>query len=312
MRALYWTIFLVAVAACDPSAKSEARGEAAANRLSLSYETCARTSDCAGQLRCVDAVCVSPTGSVLGEFYTEVAARAARAGRHEETVDAFATAVKNYDKEKLEPPADLYCRYGSALVAMPELTPQRADLAARVLHKCVLGSPAGSALRRKAMTGLSALVERGLDPALIARGEDADQYMTKEPLAPPVDDLQVEISLESGSRSSSIAKLTEGLKESGQVKPALAACWQKHYQRTHDDVFIVELPIRYGFELTQYDDFKSSWAKLADAAPPTDANKAAAVECARAALGPIIEAAGAEVGREARWEATATFTMGPG
>src|SRR5690606_7966858 len=143
------------------------------------HETCARSADCASGLRCFDGTCRRTDQSVLGELHASIGDRALTSGDAAEAAEAYGAAVAQYEKEKLAPPADLLCAQGRALLQERGAAPRRLGIAARLLHRCLLGAPAGSSLRDRALDALATLTEHGLDPALIARAEPADAYLTR-------------------------------------------------------------------------------------------------------------------------------------
>lgn len=296
---------------CDPTARTETRAGAPPpeDRRSREHETCSRSSDCAGDLRCMDAVCRPSVDSVLGELYAAVGDRALVAGKSRDAAEAYAAAVSHYEKEKVTPPAQLFCSQGRAVAAESAAAPQRIDLAARLFHKCLLAAPVGSTLRDRALDDLAGLVEAGLDPTVVARTDTADTYVTKtgQPAAAPaVEDLGLAVTVESKSRSGSLKKFTRFLQEKKDVRAALVPCWKANHEKTGSSSMQVAVSFKYGYDLDEYDDFKRSFVKMPDAAAGDDQGA-----CARAALLPLAESEGRKLGEETRWEATATFTLRP-
>jgi hypothetical protein len=303
---------LLVVGGCDPSARSEARGGGlpSGDSRSREHESCGRTADCANDLRCFDGVCRSGELSVLGELHGAAGDRAMADGRAAEAADAFGAAAAQYEKDKLPVPARFLCAHGRAL--SKERGAGRAELAARLLHRCLLGAPAGSSLHAGALAGLAALLDSGLDPAVVARPQPADAYLTRTPPAPPVESLELEVSVQSRSRASTFKRFSVFLKDSPEVKAALATCWSQNWERTRSDRLELTIPFRYGFSLDLYEDFAGAWIKVADAEAATDPDVAEATACARAALEPLAEAEGKKMNDESRWDAAATFLMAPG
>lgn len=297
---------------CDPSAKTSQGAElGGGDRQSQLLETCSRTADCAPELRCFSGACRPIKASTLGDFYAQAGERALQAGHPRDAAESYAAAVSTYEKDKVPAPPEILCGQGRALLAEPGIAPQRAELAARVLHKCLLGAPVGSALRQTALAQLARLIDLGLDPQLVARSKPADLYLTRPPRAPALDSLTLAVKVDSHSRSSSFKKVVKFLEESPEVRSALSPCWKAHWDKTHKDTLQVSLPLHFGFELDANDDFDHAYVKIPDAAPPSDPQVAADTQCAAAAVGPLVDAEGRKTGDDVRWDALASFTMAP-
>ena len=306
------SLLLLVPAACDPSARSESRGGAVGgDHLSREHESCARSADCAEPLRCFDGTCRRTTTSVVGDLHAAVGDRKLVEGDAAGAAAAYGEAVARYEADKIEVPPDLMCAQGRAMARERGVPMRRYELAARLLHRCLLGAPAGSSLRDRALAELASMMEHGLDPVHLARSKPADAYLTSQPAAPDPDQLTLQVAVQGRSRSSTFKKFTAFLEGSPEVKAALVACWQKNFEETRSERMELTLPFRYGFSLDQYDDFSHSWIKVADAAAPADEGAAEAAACARAALDPLVEAEGRKMGSETRWDASATFTVAP-
>ena len=306
------TLLLLVPVACDPSARSESRGAGAGgDHLSREHESCARSADCADPLRCFDGTCRRTKTSVVGDLHAAVGDRKLVEGDAAGAAEAYGEAVARYEADKIEVPPDLLCAQGRAMARERGVPMRRYELAARLLHRCLLGAPAGSSLRDRALAELASMMEHGLDPVHLAGGKPADAYLTRQPAAPDPDQLALKVAVQGRSRSSTFKKFTAFLEGSPEVKAALVDCWQKNFEQTRSERMEITLPFRYGFSLDQYDDFSHSWIKVADAAAPADAAAAEAVACARAALDPLVEAEGRTMGSETRWDASATFTVAP-
>ncbi len=303
------TILLLALAAaCDPSARTETRAGAPPpeDRRSREHETCSRSSDCAAELRCIDAVCRPSNVSVQGELFAAVGERALAGHKPREAAEAFAAAISHYETDKLEPPAQLFCAQGRAILNEPGVAAQRLELAARLLHKCLLAAPVASEPHRRAMADLASLIEHGLDPAVLARNQTADSYLAGTAPPPALDKLQVAVEVKSKSRSSSVRRVTRYLQEKPEVLGALASCWKASFEKTSEPAMRVALTLKYGFDLDEFDDFERSWIKVPETAGADDATA-----CARASLLPLLEAEGKKIGEESRWDATVTLTVQP-
>jgi hypothetical protein len=326
--ALIWA----ALAGCDPTARTASSGTDAppSDRRSREHETCSRSADCAGDLRCFDGVCRRGKLSLLGDLYSALGDRAVTAGQAAQASDAYGQAIAQYEQEKIDPPAQLLCSLGSALISEPSPDKQKLERAARLLHRCLNGAPAGSFLRSRALADLAGLMEVGLDPAVLSRREPADVYLTREgkapaggggaaagagapvAAAPTADALQVAVKLEGRSRSGSYKKFIAYLEKTPDLRKALTPCWKTHFEKTRKDTLAVSLPLQYGHAWDEDETYLSSWIKLTDGATPTEPPVAEAENCARQALGPLFEAEGKKLREESRWQAVATFTVAPG
>lgn len=306
MRSLIAALALLG--ACDPSARTEPRTGAPPpeDRRSREHETCSRSSDCAADLRCIDAACRPATVSVQGELFAAVGERALTGHKPREAAEAFAAAVSHYETDKLPPPAHLFCAQGRAIMHEPGVAAQRLELAARMLHRCLLGAPVGSEPHRGAMTDLAGLLEHGLDPAAVARTEAADVYLSGAAPPPALDRLELAVSVQSKSRASTLRRVTRYLQEKPEVLGALGSCWKARFETAREPTMQVTLTLKYGYDLDEFDDFERSWIKVLET-PGADEP----TTCARAALLPLLDAEGRKIGDESRWDAVVTFTVQP-
>jgi len=306
-RGVLW-LFIAAAAACDPAVRTDSRaGAAPASELrSRELETCARSADCAAELRCFDGVCRGASAPVLAEIQAAVGDRQLAAGKARDAAEAYAGAVALFEKDKLGPPAELLCNQERAMVA--DLG-DRAEQAARALHRCLLAAPTGSDLRRRALADAATLVGLGLDPSLLARKELADSYALKAPPAPSTDALEVKVAVQSRSRAGSLKRFQRMLETRPEVKTGLASCWKPHWDATHASEMKVTIAYRYGFDLDALDDLDHTWIRAAEADPPAEPAEAEATRCVRAALDPLASSEGRKMGEEARWDAAVTFTV---
>lgn len=303
-------LVLFGLAACDPAVTTESRaGSPPSDLRSREHESCSRSADCAGDLRCFDGACRSARPLVAAEIQAALGERALAAGRAREAAEAFGKAVALYEKEKLAPPLELLCNHGRALVA--DLG-DRASQAARAVHRCLIAAPAGSELRRRAVADAAVLVDLGLDPALLAGGELADEYALSARAAPPLDALAVKVAVQSRSRAGSLKRFTRILESRPEIKTALAGCWKPYWDATRKGEMAVTIAYRYGFDLDALEDLDHTWIRAAEAEPPADPALAEATRCVRAAIDPIASSEGRKMGEEARWEAAVTFTVAAG
>lgn len=318
---------LALIAACDTGLGGGGASEgqpAALDRHSREQETCSRSADCAGDLRCFDGVCRRGDLSLLGDLYSAVGDRAITAGKVADAATAYGEAIARYESEKLEPPAALLCSHGNALAIEPGADGPKLERAARLLHRCLAGAPPGSFLRQRALGELAGLMDRGLDPSLLARKEPADLYLTRKPAepAPPATPavaadgpLDVRVTVDSKSRARSVARLTEALQKA-DLRAALRPCWKLYVEKTRKEALTVALPLQYGSAWDDDETYLSSWVKIAEEPPPgqpaPDAATAEATTCARGAVGALVQDEGKKLREETRWQAIATLTVAPG
>lgn len=291
-----------ALAACDTTAKpsSAAAGPAAdPDRLSREHESCGTTAHCAEGLRCFEQTCRRVDRSVLGDYHAALAARAEAAGDLPRALEAYAAALAAYDTEKLEAPVDLECAYGGAL-ADARADKERAELGARVLHRCIGGAPAGSALRQAALRDVAALDEAGLDPAHLARSEPADVYLSRAPARPPVDKLAVTVTATPVPRAKGWPDAQAAIVA---ARTALVACWEANYAAKGEAAMSVAVPMRSDYKDSGYDDEPGYYLTGVDPkAPPaaTDVER-----CVRDA----VDAAMKGVKGSGSWQALVTVAV---
>lgn len=309
MRSCVFLLAAVAFGGCDPSARGSSNGEPAAPpRTSAAYESCAGAAGCAEGARCVDGVCTLAR-SRLGDFHVAVGAHALAQGAINDSVQSYNAAVTQYEQEGLEVPADVFCAQGRALTEA-RMDPQKAEAAARVLHRCLLGVPGGSALYRRALADLAVLGEVGLEPTLLTRDEPADLYLTRAPSKPPLDALALSVSGDAKRAPSTYKTLLEAL-GSDDAKAKLAPCWESYWKATREDAFQVTLPFSYRLRLHEDDpSLDKAFLELGNVDEPGDPAQAAAQNCARG----VAEEIAAEVAKglkaDQRWKANVTISLG--
>lgn len=273
---------VAALAACDSRATASNGGESVkADRLSRELESCGTTSHCAEGLRCWDRVCQRQDRSTLGDFQAARGARMLATGDIDGAIAAYAEGLAAYEAAKLTVPPDLDCAYGHALVRARG-TKDKAELAARVLHRCVLAIPVAVPLRAQALSGLAELDSVGLDPNQIARPQLADLYLTRAPSKPPVDKLQVSVSADPVPKGRTYALIPERLQQP-DAKSALAGCWEKNFAATQAKELAVKLPLEVKYKASEYDDepgtYTINWGPAGSAEVDT---------CVRAAIEPLV------------------------
>lgn len=308
MKLVFACAVVLLAAGCDPSAKASGEGTRLGDeQRSQLGETCGTSLHCAAGLRCLQQTCRSPRTSTLGEFHAAAGDTSIAANDVDMAIEHYTEAVNTYEADKIEPPAQLQCKLGAALTERRDDSVM-GERAARALHRCLLGAPAGSSVRASAMRHLSLLLEVGLDPLLLARTEPADTYLTKAPQLPSIADVKVTAKAqgrEPGSRT--YAEWIEHL-QTPAVKQALAPCWQAYVKETLEATMSVTLSFKYSFRLDQYDDFDRSTLVIGDVAPGSDAAGAART-CMKAALDPIADNY-SRGSSEATWRANINITVG--
>lgn len=294
MRALLGVCLLAAVAlvggGCDSKATTTGPDPQAAvkpEQKSREYESCGATMHCADNLRCLDQACRRAARSAVGDYYAAVGAAARARGDHEAAIAAYAQALGQYGAEKLEIPPDLDCAYGAALTGGRGKR-ETGELAARILHRCVLAVPPGSSLRAQAMASLAMLGEVGLDPLTLGGAKLADNYLTKGPAKPASDKVNVSVSSNPSTSSKSYAALSEKLADP-TVKPALVACWEAYAAASKKEVLAVTLPIKVGYASSEYEDESGTWFTRIGAASGLSGPEAEADACVRKVVEPALK-----------------------
>lgn len=269
-------VALVAAAACDTRATASNSGPATPERPSAELESCAATADCAPGLRCFDRTCVRDARSTLGDY---LAARGARAASPEAAIADYAEALATYESEQLTVPPDLDCAYGRVL-ARAKAKVEKAELAARVLHRCLLAVPAGSALRADALAALTELDGAGLDPKQIAKPALADLYLTRAPAKPATDSLAITVTADPPVAAKSFPVITERL-AAADLRGQLVSCWDKHQAA---GALTARFPLKVTYKPSEFDDEPGVYKLVMD--PVTDAGSA----CVQAVAAPALSA----------------------
>lgn len=288
---------LLVLAACDTRAQPTAASAGPAvppDRASREHETCGTTAHCAEGLRCFESTCRRADRSILGDYHAALGAIALAQGDAEAALSAYGEALKRYDVEKLVAPLDIECAYGNAL-AGARADKDRAELAARVLHRCVAAAPPGSALRREALRSAALLDEAGLDPEHLLREQPADVYLSRSPAKPSTEKLAVSVAATPVPTAKSWPAMVEAITAQ---RPALIACWERNYAGRREPVLAVAVPMWSDYKPSDYDDEPGTWTTGVDpkAPPPaTDVEK-----CVRDA----VNAAGKAVKGGGEWTAT--------
>jgi hypothetical protein len=307
MRTSTVVLAFALAAACDGKAKSEqVPGAAAPSQVSSrSMESCARSADCLDGLRCVDQRCATIERSAVGDQLAAAGRDALARGDAGKAAEYYLQAVAKYEAEVLEPPADLYCEQGKALTAL-RMDKQKAEAAARVLHRCLLAVPPGSRLARGAHDSLAKLMQVGLDPELLSRKEPADLYLTKEPSQPSLDKLPYKVTGDSKNRRKSHAAVIEALSEEA-TKSLLGPCWEANWKATQKKTLEVTLPVSYRFILDEDDEaLDRAVLEVEDSKSPGEA-----ASCVKQVVTERLAAVAKASREDTRWKATITVHLGP-
>lgn len=283
MKASYLVCFL-AFAACDSKATaSDPWSGGRAELKSREYESCSASLHCQDNLRCFAGECRRTVRSTVGDYYAAAGAAAREAGDLEAAITAYARALGHYDNEKVSLPPDIDCAYGATLAAARSQK-EHAELAARVLHRCILAVPAGGRLREEALGQLVLLTEAGLDPLLLGANKIADLYLTREPQGVDTDKLAITL-VATPQPSRSFGPIQSAL-TGPELRPALIACWQAYNAATKKEALSVTIGVKSVFVEPEYDDDPIRYAQrfedLRAGADPVEA-------CVRQVVEPAIK-----------------------
>ena len=274
----------VLVLGCDARATATDPQAAAprAEQKSREYESCGATVHCAEELRCYDQLCLRTQRSVVGDYHAALGAALRGRGKVAEAVVAYAEAQARYLADKGPLPPDLDCAYGGALAASSGKKEQ-SELAARVLHRCLMALPVGGDAYRRALADLALLAEAGLDPEVLGKPAAADVYLTKGPARKPSDAVTVTATANPMPGGKTFPLLVESI-SSVALRPALIACWEAHLAATSKEELVVTLGVKTKYT-EEYDDEPGVSQVTFDA--PAAGGDSAADTCVRAALEPI-------------------------
>jgi hypothetical protein len=274
-------VVLTALAACDGRATaSGAIAAATVGPPSKELESCGATAQCGEGLRCLEQVCTRTARSMVGDYLGARGGRELAAGKTDLAIATFAEALATYDGEKLAVPPELDCAYGMALGRV-EGNKDKAELAARVLHRCLLALPPGGGLRRAALVALTELEDDGFDPKQLARAQLADLYLTR-PMAPSTDRLTVTVTAEPPPRAKSNALIMDRLGQA-DIKSALLGCWQHRFAAGAREL-TARLGLKVTYRASEYEDEPGTYTIAVAPAAPGDEAQA----CVRAAVEPAL------------------------
>jgi hypothetical protein len=278
----------LAATGCDSRAKaSDPQAGGRAEAKSKEYESCSASMHCQDDLRCLENTCRRSARSNVGDYYAALGAQLRGRGELAGAIDAFNKALAQYDAEKIALPPDVDCAYGATLV-QSRGKKEHAELAARVLHRCVLAVPAGSVLHERALGDIAQLTEAGLDPLTLGRTQLADVYLTRAPQKPASEKLAVSITATPAVDKKTFALVPARL-EQADLKPALVACWDAYHQATRKDAVAVTIGIQSKYYPSEFDDEPGRYQTKIDPAAGGAGPDAAAEQCVRAAVEPALK-----------------------
>ncbi len=286
-RFAYVVAAIAAIAGCDSRAK--ASDPQRPESKSKEYESCGASTHCQDELRCFDHVCRRAARSTVGDYYAALGAQQRSRGELEASIDSYNKALGHYDSEKIALPPDVDCAYGIALSAA-KAKKEHAELAARVLHRCVLAVPVGSGLRDRALQELATLTDSGLDPLALGRTQLADVYLTRAPAAPATDKLQVTLSTNPSVDSKKTYPMIPERIAQPDMRSALVACWEAYNKGTKKVAMAVSIPLKVSYIASEYEDEPGKYLMKLEAAPARPAGPDADAElCVRAAVEPALK-----------------------
>ena len=236
---------------------------------------------CQDDLRCFEHSCRRLARSTVGDYEAAHGSALEKRGDLEGAVAAYSAAVVRYDADKLAVPPDIDCAYGAAL-AGARSNPKHAELAAKVLHRCILAVPPG-AFRFAALDRLVLLADNGLDPQLLGGTKLADTYLTKKPAGPATDKLAVTVTATPTPTGKNWPKVSE--KIGGDLKSAMIACWTQSFAATKKEELSISFNLKVSFVgSAEYED-EGGWYTKIDPNPGASGGEA----CIRAAVEPAIK-----------------------
>jgi hypothetical protein len=290
-----WVGALAVIGGCDARATSTDPQAAAprAEQKSRELESCGATVHCADGLRCFEQSCRRTVRSMVGDYHAALGASLRGRGKPQEAAAAYVDALARYEADKVEVPPDLDCAYGSTL-AVRKGKKEQAELAARVLHRCLVAVPVGSVLYTQALLDLTSLADDGLDPSALAKPQAADVYLTKAPARKGSDAVVVTASASPMPSGKTFPLL---LAEIGkpELRAPLLACWEAHLAATQREELAVTLALKAKY-LAEYEDEPGVMVVTFDAgaagAAGTGSAGVQAEECVKLALEPIKKTAG--------------------
>jgi hypothetical protein len=244
---------------------------------------------CQDDLRCFDHMCRRSARSNVGDYYAALGSQLRSRGELAAAIDSFNRALGHYDSEKIALPPDIDCEYGATLTAA-RAKKEHAELAARVLHRCVLAIPPGSVLRERALADLALLTEAGLDPLALGRTQLADVYLTRAAQRPTSDKLSVTVTATPPITKKTYALIPDRLAQP-DIKAALVACWESYNQATRKEALSATVGVVSMYYPSEYEDEPGKYStKIEPAVAMPAGPDASGDQCVRAAVDPAIKA----------------------
>lgn len=213
-------------------------------------ETCSATSQCMKPLRCVETTCKTPWTSKLGDFYWAAGNAAAQRADVDATIANYDKAVARYEADNVNVPPELLCEYGRTL-RYKNGDPKAAEMAARMLHRCVLEALPGTRTYQRGLLELSQLEMLGLDPATLDKPRLSDAYLTLQPQAPATESLEIAIEQNKNGKGRGYKTFVKALKDA-PLRDALGGCFSRYWLATRNNTMAVSLDAEY---TGRYDDF---------------------------------------------------------
>ena len=140
------------------------------------------------------------------------------------------------------------------------------------------------AFRFAALDQLVTLGDNGLDPQLLGGTKLADTYLTKGPAGPATDKLATTDTATPAPAGKNWPKVPDKL--SGDLKPALIACWTQNFAATKKEELTVSLALKVAFaSSSEYEDEGGWYTKIEPNPAAGDAET-----CVRTAVEPAIKA----------------------
>lgn len=277
---------------CDSKATASDPVAAMPGRASKELESCGTTAHCGEGLRCVEQACQRETRSMVGDYLAARGARALAGGDVPGAIAAYAEASAAYEGDKLTVPPDLDCAWGQALVAA-RAQKDKAELAARLLHRCLLAVPAGGRMRAAALASLTDLDRSGFDPRQLARPQLADLYLTRAPNKPEASSLTVTVAAEPAPKGKTWPPVAERLGRA-DVKAALVGCWNAAYDAREQRELSARLAFKGVYIPSEFDDEPGRYSLAVE---PAGGGDAADTACVKAAvMAPLAELKGLREG----------------
>ena len=246
--------------------------------------------------------------SRLGEYHAAAGDTAAAAGDNTAAAEAYARAAEAFRNDGVAIPTRIACHHGVALRRSASGDRGKSEEAARLLHQCVLGTPAGSDAVKTALQELAALEPLGFDPALLKRESPADKYLTLPPRLPTADQIALDVL---GSPTKAATKLEQSwlaIVQGPEIGPMLLPCLETYWNATQKD------DVAFAMAVT----WKARWSEDAGdwvggtldltIAPNLEGATHAAAECVKATLIPAA-ADLAKKGTGASWQEELQLTL---